>query len=95
MNSLGSILGPMLVAPLMGRLGGEGFFLFATVAMALGAAWALYRVAVIERPRHHEQRFVAVPRTSIVAVELAAGDGTSGQPPAGSAPQDQETATDR
>jgi MFS family permease len=95
MNSLGSILGPMLVAPLMGRLGGEGFFLFAMVAMALGAAWALYRVAVIERPRHHEQRFVAVPRTSIVAVELAAGDGTSGQPPAGSAPQDQETATDR
>ncbi len=71
MNSLGSILGPMLVSPLMAGLGGEGFFLFAVFGLALGAAWAFYRVAVVERPSHHEQKFVALPRTSFVAGELA------------------------
>lgn len=89
MNSLGSILGPLLVASAMAAAGGEGFFLFAGGAMALGAAWALYRIAVIERPGHHEQKFMAVPRTSIVATELvepepapdAAADGTEAVEP--------------
>ncbi|MEQ8858131.1 MAG: MFS transporter [Pseudomonadales bacterium] len=71
MNSLGSILGPILVAPLMASLGGEGFFLFSAVGLALGVAWALYRVAVAERPRHHEQKFMVMPRTSFVATGLA------------------------
>lgn len=70
-NSLGSILGPLLVSPLVSRLGGEGFFLFALVSMAMGAAWTFYRISVMERPRAHENRFVAVPRTSMVAAELA------------------------
>ena len=70
-NSIGSILGPLLVSPLVTGLGGAGFFLFVLIAMALGAAWAFYRISVIERPKVHEQRFVAVPKTSIVATELA------------------------
>jgi MFS family permease len=77
-NSLGSILGPVLASPLVAGLGGEGFFLYALVSMALGAAWAFYRISVIERPKHHEQRFVAVPKTSIVAAELADLAGSSG-----------------
>ena len=70
MNSLGSILGPMLVAQVMATMGGGGFFVFAIAGMALGGLWALYRVAVIERPRHHDQPFTPVPRTSFVATEL-------------------------
>jgi MFS family permease len=70
MNSLGSILGPMLVAQVMATMGGGGFFVFAIVGMGLGGLWALYRIAVIERPRHHEHPFAAVPRTSFVATEL-------------------------
>jgi MFS family permease len=80
-NSLGSIAGPLLVSPLVARMGGEGFFLFAAVSMALGAAWTFYRISVIERPRRHEQRFMAVPKTSIVATELADQvDGSGTQP---------------
>ncbi|MEQ9005402.1 MAG: MFS transporter [Pseudomonadales bacterium] len=71
MNSLGSIFGPLLVSPLVAWQGGEGFFLFAGVSMALGGAFALQRISVIERPRRHEQKFAPVPRTSIVAAELA------------------------
>jgi MFS family permease len=82
MNSLGSIFGPVLVAPLVGSLGGEGFFLFGGVSLALGGAFALHRISVVERPRRHEQKFMAVPKTSIVAAELA-----QPEPPAAEAPE--------
>lgn len=71
MNSLGSILGPLLVAPAIAALGGRGFFVHASAAMILGALWAFYRIAMVERPSQHDHRFLAVPRTSIVAAELA------------------------
>ena len=70
-NSLGSILGPLLVSPLVAGMGGEGFFLFVLTTMAAGAGWAFYRISVIERPKVHDQRFIAVPKTSIVATTLA------------------------
>ncbi len=69
-NSAGSVLGPLMVSPLVARWGGEGFFLFALVPLALGAAWAFYRISVVERPKVHEQSFVAMPKTSVVATEL-------------------------
>lgn len=80
MNSLGSIFGPLLVSPLVAWQGGEGFFLFAGVSMALGGAFALHRISVIERPRRHEQKFAPVPRTSIVAAELAEPEVPHGAP---------------
>lgn len=88
MNSLGSILGPLLVAPLMATLGGAGFFLFAAAALLLGALWALYRISVVERPSRHEHRFLAVPRTSIVAAELAEPAPDPQAPEAPPAPTD-------
>lgn len=71
MNSLGSIFGPMVVSPLMGQMGGEGFFLFVVSVMTIGAAWSFYRISVIERPKRHEHKFLAVPKTSMVAAEIA------------------------
>jgi MFS family permease len=85
MNSIGSIFGPMLVAPLIGMVGGAGFFLFAMISMALGAAWAFYRISVVERPKTHEQKFLAMPKTSIVAAELADGETAR---PADAAPEE-------
>ncbi|MFW6093015.1 MAG: MFS transporter [Pseudomonadota bacterium] len=70
-NSIGSVLGPMLVSLPMAALGVSGFFPFVAVTMALGAVWAFYRISVVERPRVHEQRFMGVPKTSVVAAELA------------------------
>lgn len=86
-NSIGSILGPLLVSPLVTGVGGEGFFLFTLGVMALGAVWALYRISVVERPKVHEHRFVAVPKTSIVATELA-------EPEPATATAEHETARD-
>jgi MFS family permease len=80
MNSLGSIFGPLLVSPLVAWQGGEGFFLFAGVSMALGGVFALHRISVIERPKRHEQKFAPVPRTSIVAAELAEPEVPHGAP---------------
>lgn len=82
MNSLGSILGPVLVAPLVGEYGGQVFFLFAAVSLGLGGVFALHRISVIERPRHHEQKFMAVPKTSIVAAELAEPEAPQPEPDA-------------
>lgn len=87
MNSLGSILGPVLVAPLVGELGGQGFFLFAAVSLGLGGAFALHRISVIERPRRHEQKFMAVPKTSIVAAELAEPEPPQPEPDAALEPE--------
>jgi MFS family permease len=71
MNSIGSILGPLLVAPLMDRAGGSGFFLFVSASMALGVVWTVYRISVVERSRTHEHAFLAVPKSSMVATEMA------------------------
>jgi hypothetical protein len=59
---------------MIGAVGGAGFFLFAMIAMIVGAAWAFYRISVIERPKTHEHKFLAMPKTSMVAAELADGD---------------------
>lgn len=71
MNSFGSIFGPALVAPVIGAAGAQGFFLFTLVSLSLGGLFAIHRISVIERPKHHEQRFQSLPRTSFVAAELA------------------------
>ena len=70
MNSIGSVLGPLIIAPFIGYYGGVGFFLFAAVCMVLGAAWSVYRIRRVERPSQHEHRFQAVPKTSVVVAEL-------------------------
>ncbi|MDZ7668266.1 MAG: hypothetical protein U5Q16_02200 [Gammaproteobacteria bacterium] len=74
MSSLGSILGPMIVAPFMAAMGGEGFFAYGLGGMVLGAVWAFYRIWVIERPWQHEHKFAIMPRTSFVATEMADTD---------------------
>jgi len=70
MNSLGSILGAMLVALLIERFGAAAFFLYAFVCLLLPAVWTFYRVSVVDRPHQHAHRFPGVPRTTQVAAAL-------------------------
>ena len=72
MNSIGSVLGPVMVAPLVGYYGGVGFFLFEAICMVLGGSWAVYRIRRVDRPKQHEHRFQVLPKTSAVVAELAA-----------------------
>lgn len=84
MNSTGSILGPLLVAPVVVRYGGVGFFLFAAICMVAGAAWAAWRIRYVERPDQHDNRFQVLPKTSAVVAELATEDSGVGTAPADS-----------
>lgn len=84
MNSTGSILGPLLVAPVVVRYGGVGFFLFAAICMVAGAAWAAWRIRYVERPDQHDNRFQVLPKTSAVVAELATVDSGVGTAPADS-----------
>jgi MFS family permease len=70
-NSIGSILGPLLLAALMDRFGASSFFTFVMACTALGAAWALYRHFVVERPREREAHAFILPRTTPVVAELS------------------------
>ncbi len=74
MNSIGSIVGPVVVSALIVSTGGGGFFLYVALSCLCASLWALYRILVQERPRVHEQSFVGLPKTTPVAVELFADD---------------------
>lgn len=71
MHSVGAILGPLIVAPLMTWQGGSAFFLYLAVCFGLAASWAVYRIFVVERPQTHEHAFEAVPKTTPVIFELS------------------------
>ncbi|MCP5182254.1 MAG: MFS transporter [Pseudomonadales bacterium] len=78
MNSLGSIVGPLVVAPLMAWQGGAAFFLYVAVCFALAAVWTLLRMLTVDRPTVHEQPFEPLPRTTPVVVELSQ-ESTTGE----------------
>jgi MFS family permease len=95
-NSLGSILGPVVVSALIAVFGGKGFFLYVAVSFTLGSLWALYRIVTVERPRAHDHAFVGLPRTTPVATELALASAPSaeqGVDPAGGVADAAEPAT--
>lgn len=71
MNSIGSIIGPLIVAPLMTWQGGRCFFLFLAVCFGLAALWTVFRIVRLDRPQAHEHRFEAVPKTTPVVLELS------------------------
>jgi MFS family permease len=70
MNSLGSIAGPVLVAPLLEWVGGPGYFVYVAACLAAGAAVTLYRLSVAERHIVHPTPFVILPKTTPVAAQL-------------------------
>ena len=71
MHSAGSIIGPLIVAPLMTWQGGSAFFLYLAVCFSLAAVWAVYRIVLVDRPQTHEHTFESVPKTTPVILELS------------------------
>jgi MFS family permease len=68
-NGMGAVFGPTLVAPLMDALGPRVFFGYCSICLALAAAWAFYRMFVVERAPH-EGRAAILPRTTQAVAEL-------------------------
>ncbi|MFT5199189.1 MAG: MFS family permease [Planctomycetota bacterium] len=71
MNSIGSIIGPLIVAPLMTTHGGSAFFLYLAVCFGLAVLWTMYRIVRVDRPQTFEHTFEAVPKTTPVILELS------------------------
>jgi MFS family permease len=71
MNSIGSIIGPLIVAPLMTSQGGSAFFLYVAVCFGLAVLWTAYRIVRVDRPQTYEYTFEALPKTTPVILELS------------------------
>ncbi len=71
MHSVGAIIAPLIVAPLMTTQGGGAFFLYLAVCFSLGAVWVVYRIARVDQRQTYESAFESVPRTTPVVLELA------------------------
>ena len=71
MNSIGAIVGPLIVAPLMSWQGGSAFFLYLAVCFGLAAVWTIIRIFHVDRPQTGEHTFEAVPKTTPVVLELS------------------------
>ncbi|MDZ7684990.1 MAG: MFS transporter [Gammaproteobacteria bacterium] len=63
MHSFGSILGPLVVAPLMDVVT-EGLFAFSGVVLAAFALWTSWRLRVHEVARRYFVPFIGIPRTT-------------------------------
>jgi MFS family permease len=69
MNSLGSILSPITLAPMLNTFGPSSFFLFVLACLSLAATWTIFRIVVVERPKTHDHAPV-LPRTTPVVAGL-------------------------
>jgi MFS family permease len=70
MNSLGSVLGPTIAAPLMAWLGPGAIFHFAGTSLFLASAWTGYRLYAHVAVRDHVQPFVAMPEFTPPPLDL-------------------------
>ncbi|MFT4632290.1 MAG: MFS family permease [Candidatus Pseudothioglobus sp.] len=73
MNSFGSIIGPLLVAFLIGY-NSQALFIVSAVALSLLVCWTLYRIQVHGVDRNHFAPFVNVRNTSHEILEMVDHD---------------------
>jgi MFS family permease len=77
-HSAGSIIGPIILAPLIASFGPRVFFLYAASCLLGAAVWTAYRYLLVERAEPHEEHTAMLPRTTQAIAELAVEDGVSG-----------------
>jgi MFS family permease len=70
-HSAGSIVGPIIVAPLIGIRGPGMFFVFAATSLAIASGWTLFRYFFVERAGPHEPHTAMLPKTTQAIAELA------------------------
>ena len=67
MNSLGSIIGPLIASLMLASFGGPAFFLYTAVCFTLASTWAFYRLSVVERPHEHATGRILPKTTPVIA----------------------------
>jgi MFS family permease len=68
-HSIGSIVGPLIVAGLIAATNATSYFAYSAVCLAFAAFWSFFRLVVIERPREHTAQAI-LPRTTQAIAEL-------------------------
>jgi MFS family permease len=77
MNSIGSIIGPLLVAFLIGY-SSHALFIVSAVALSLLFCWTLYRIQTHQADRNHFEPFVNVRSSSHEIIEMVDRDEAVG-----------------
>lgn len=71
-HSFGAIIGPPMVAALLGRFGAPSFFAYVLVCLAAPGIWAVRRHFTVKRGHEHAAHAPSLPRTTQVAATLSA-----------------------
>jgi MFS family permease len=74
-HSAGSIVGPIVLAPLISSFGPGVFFAYAAVCFLAAAVWTISRYFAVGRPAPHDEKAVMLPRTTQAIAELAGVEG--------------------
>ena len=69
-HSVGSIVGPVIVAALIDLNGAPSYFWYVLACLAVASIWTFHRCFVVERPREHA-RTAILPRTTQVIAALS------------------------
>jgi MFS family permease len=80
-HSAGSIVGPLIVAALIDRLGAPSFFSYVLVCLMAASIWTFHRVFVVDRTHEHALPSTILPRTTQVIATLSEGGGTGSPAP--------------
>jgi MFS family permease len=70
MNSVGSVIGPTVAAPLMSLFGPSAMFGFAAVSYIAAALWCAARLRVHTAARGHYQPYAPLPETTQSVIDL-------------------------
>jgi len=70
MNSIGSVVGPTLTAPLMSGFGPGAMFGFAAVSYSVAAIWCIVRLRPHSASRSHFQPYAPLPETTQCVIDL-------------------------
>jgi MFS family permease len=69
--SIGSIVGPIIVATLLANLGPSSYFWFVLVCLTIASSWTFYRYFAVDRPSEHASLTPILPRTTQVVATMS------------------------
>jgi MFS family permease len=78
-HSVGSIIGPIIVAVLMDKLGASSFFSYVLVCLMVASIWTFHRLFAVDRTHEHAPTLI-LPRTTQVVATMSSPAASQGDP---------------
>ena len=70
-NSVGAIIGPVVVAKMIEDYGASSFFLYVLLCLSVAFVWTVHRIWIVERPKQHDVPAAVLPQTTQAVTELS------------------------